>query len=98
MPAASDSGRSAACSETLRSRIIADLEARMGQNPALGHALPQAEKTGRVRYQSTLRASRMGKITESLSNGILIEDLSGVHILKLEPIYKGLGTGTCLNF
>ena len=70
MLAMSHSSRSAACSETLRSIDIAELEVRMGQNPIQGRALPQQKKglgayeERQVQYQSTLRTSRMVKLTE----------------------------------
>ena len=50
MPAASHNRRSSACSEVLRSRDIADLDARMGQNPTQGRALNRAETIGRGAY------------------------------------------------
>ena len=107
MPAASDCGRSAACSETLRSRFIADVEARMGQNPAHGNALPPSRKKLVELMKSAewdINQPCGSHESENLQRVLapeyrlkFFQFKIGACRLTLEPVYNGLRTGTRLN-
>ena len=96
MPAASHSGRSAACSKTLRSRDIADLEATIRRRDVLS---PKQKKQA-VEHMEIAECDinqpcgpheweTLQRVLAPEYKLKIFQFKKGVHRLTLAPIYKG---------